>query len=84
MRVSENKEQLWRSGVESQRSSGLSVKLWCEKEKISQSKFYEWRKRLLSEGEKVPNLIKVSMAGQENDGGLEILTPLGLWFVSVA
>jgi hypothetical protein len=77
MRASENKEQLWRSRVESQQSSGLSIKLWCEREKISRSKFYGWRKRVLSEGENVPNLIKVSMAGQENERGLEILTPLG-------
>ncbi|MCX8567243.1 MAG: hypothetical protein ON057_001970 [Glomeribacter sp. 1016415] len=77
MKTSEAKKELWRKRLESQCRSGLSIKLWCQKEQVPRSIFYKWRNRLLAGGENLPKLIKISMAEQENDRGLEIRTPLG-------
>lgn len=36
----------WRELLDDQRSSGMSVKEWCESEGISLFRYYYWRKRL--------------------------------------
>jgi putative transposase len=36
----------WRELLADQRSSGMSVKQWCESEGISENRYYYWRKRL--------------------------------------
>jgi transposase-like protein len=36
----------WRELLGDQRSSGMSVKEWCESEGISTNTYYYWRKRL--------------------------------------
>jgi transposase-like protein len=39
-------ESYWRSHVEHQSRSGLSVREYCQQEGFSQASFYNWRKRL--------------------------------------
>jgi transposase len=41
------KELHWRKMVDRHAGSGLSIRQFCEKERISQPSFYAWRKRLL-------------------------------------
>ncbi|HVH69483.1 MAG TPA: hypothetical protein VNB49_00030 [Candidatus Dormibacteraeota bacterium] len=42
----ENREAYWRERVDAHERSGLSVKQFCEQQKISEQSFYVWRKRL--------------------------------------
>ena len=42
------KKQEWKNLIHKQKESGLPVKCWCRENKISFSKFYYWKKRLLS------------------------------------
>jgi hypothetical protein len=44
--VNAGKEVLWRSRLQRFQASGLSVTQFCERERISQPSFYQWRKRL--------------------------------------
>ena len=37
---------LWVNRVSECRSSGLSVKVWCEENGVNQQTYYKWQKRL--------------------------------------
>ena len=39
-------QAFWQLVLDSQRNSGLSVNKFCEKEGISPSSFYNWRKKI--------------------------------------
>lgn len=41
-------ESYWRSHLERQSLSGLTVREYCQREGFSQASFYNWRKRLRS------------------------------------
>jgi|SRR5579871_3770623 hypothetical protein len=41
-----NREQCWRERMAAQGRSGLSVKQFCEQQRITEQSFYFWRKRL--------------------------------------
>jgi transposase len=43
---SSSKEQFWRRMMRLWRSSGLSVRAFCEEQGFSQPSFYVWRRRL--------------------------------------
>jgi hypothetical protein len=45
-RRSEEREAWWRTQVERQRRSGLSVRNFCEAGNLSEASFYAWRRRL--------------------------------------
>ncbi len=42
----EDREEYWRERVAAHERCGLSVKQFCEQQKISEQSFYVWRKRL--------------------------------------
>jgi hypothetical protein len=42
----EERRQLWRKLIAQQEQSGLSVRAFCQQERISEHNFYQWRKRL--------------------------------------
>ena len=45
-RVRGETERLWQGRVTRQAASGLSIRQFCERERISQASFYTWRRRL--------------------------------------
>ncbi len=44
-----DKATVWRDRIERQKSSGLPVRRFCEREGFSDASFFAWRKRLASE-----------------------------------
>jgi hypothetical protein len=46
--LSENKKLKWRSLIEEQRQSGLSIKKWCQQQNLVPNTFHYWKSRLLS------------------------------------
>ena len=40
------KERFWRDVLKRQAASGLSVRAFCEREKLTESAFYAWRRTL--------------------------------------
>lgn len=50
----------WRVLVEGQRSSGLSVEVFCRRHRLAVSTFFAWRRRL--EGEGRPTFVEVTAA----------------------
>ena len=40
------KEQFWRDVLERQAASGLSVRKFCERERLNESNFYAWRRTI--------------------------------------
>ncbi|HBR18747.1 MAG: helix-turn-helix domain-containing protein [Phycisphaerae bacterium] len=58
--IANDDHQFWRLVIESQAASGLSVNRFCEKEGISPSSFYQWRKKL---EQKSDNLVNANDAG---------------------
>jgi len=40
------KERFWRDALERQAASGLSVRLFCRRERLAESNFYAWRQTL--------------------------------------
>ena len=57
------RERFWREVVEDQRSSGLSIRAYCEQIGVSQPSFYAWRRRL--EGRWGPSFLPVEVAEAE-------------------
>ena len=46
--------EFWQLVLDSQRNSGLSITKFCEKEGITPSTFYNWRKKLASQEAVIP------------------------------
>lgn len=45
-KVSKETVQLWRERMERQAVSGVSIRQFCDRERIPQATFYAWRRRL--------------------------------------
>ena len=45
-KVSKETVQLWRERVARQAASGVSIRQFCDQERIPQATFYAWRRRL--------------------------------------
>lgn len=46
--LSANKKLKWKSLIEEQRQSGLSIKKWCERQNLMPNTFHYWKTRLFS------------------------------------
>ncbi len=44
-RASSEKQEFWRFVVSEQAASGLSIRVFCQQEGISEPSFYQWRKK---------------------------------------
>ena len=82
--VSSRKEELWRARLQRFQISGLSVTQFCERERVSQPSFYQWRKRLAgsvavpSPSPFVPvRLTQVTAVAINLPNGTQILVPPG-------
>ena len=50
----EAKRQEWATRMQDCRSSGLTVRAWCERQGITSSTYYRWERELLDEVETAP------------------------------
>jgi|GEM_PF-650981 len=46
------KESFWRSMIQGQAESGMSIRAWCQEHRLSESGFYHWRQVLAPGGPK--------------------------------
>lgn len=72
-------ESVWRSRLEAQRESGLSVAAWSKREGVSAWSVYAWRKRLSASPTNSTSmeLIRVPMSEMAAGPMLEMQTPSG-------
>jgi hypothetical protein len=53
-RIDQVKHEHWRQVLRQWRGSGLSARGFCERQRIPESQFWWWKRRLAGEGEAVP------------------------------
>lgn len=41
-----SREQVWKELLQAQSGSGLTIRAWCVREGVAESRFHYWRKRL--------------------------------------
>ena len=59
----QEKVAVWSERISGCRSSGISVKTWCEENGISPSSYYKWQKRLFSlAAQNAPQFAEVCVA----------------------
>jgi len=68
----EEREALWRGRVVDQRESGLSVRQYCLREKLSEASFYSWRRELALRDREDKETIEVGKSGE----GLQSFVPV--------
>lgn len=59
------KERRWREVLSRQASSGLSVREFCQRERLTESQFYAWRRTIGErDGEPAPSFVPVVISDQ--------------------
>ena len=58
---SSNKERFWRRMVRQFRSSGLSVRVFCEEQGLSEPSFYGWRRTLAARDDAAVRFVPVQV-----------------------
>ncbi len=57
------KERRWREVLSRQASSGLSVREFCKRERLTESQFYAWRRTIGErDGESTPAFLQVALS----------------------
>lgn len=71
--------EYWREQVAQQERSGLSVKQFCEAQRITEQSFYVWRKRLREAAPVRFALVETEPAKSQSsgEGGLELVLARG-------
>jgi transposase len=71
------KEQYWRQVLARWRSSGLSVRAYCELHRISQPSFYWWRREVSRRDSTRPRFLPVRVVpdavAPDGDGAIEVV-----------
>ena len=78
-RQASSRVEYWREQVTQQECSGLSVKQFCETQKIAEQSFYVWRKRLQKQPPMRFALVE-AVGGERQptgDAGLELVMARG-------
>jgi hypothetical protein len=75
----EKREAYWRERVSAHERSGLSVKQFCEQQKITEQSFYVWRKRLQNQPPMRFALVETESARPQGpeEAGLELVLTTG-------
>ena len=87
-RYDEQKEHQWRRWLAEWRSSGLSVRQFCERRRLSEPNFYAWRRALARREALRPAFVPVKVVGDEGakagdllelvlTGGRRVRVPVG-------
>ena len=69
----EQKERQWRRWLEEWRSSGLSVRVFCERRRLSEPSFYAWRRALAKRDAERPEFVPVQVVGDEGETAGDLL-----------
>ena len=77
MMQKESNQQLWSGRMQEQTTSGLSIRMWCAREGLTESSFHYWRKRLALSARPVRTLIALPNVGLQGSPACEVVTPLG-------
>ena len=62
---SEDKKLEWKSLIEEQRQSGLSVRSWCQKQKLVPNTFHYWKERLFSKELRTTSFVELKVRPDE-------------------
>jgi transposase len=75
----ERREEYWRERAAAHERSGLSVKQFCEQQKITEQTFYVWRKRLRNQPPMRFALVETGSARPQatEEAGLELVLTTG-------
>jgi len=78
-RKSVTRERDWREWIAAQERSGISVKRFCEEQRLTEQSFYVWRKRLRKQQPMRFALVETGGAGQERamESTLELVLSTG-------
>jgi len=78
-RKSAARERDWHERIAAQERSGISVKRFCEEQRLTEQSFYMWRKRLRKQRPMRFALVETGGAGQEGavESGLELVLATG-------
>jgi hypothetical protein len=60
-----SKQSLWQRRIRAQRSSGLSVRAFCERERVSEPSFYAWRRTLAERDADDPSVKRAALQRAE-------------------
>jgi hypothetical protein len=63
------REALWRKVLTRQRESGLGVRAFCQREKVSEPSFYAWRRVVRQRDQQRPQPAFVPLVVSEHQGG---------------
>lgn len=67
MRHSRKNAQQWQALIQDQKSSGLTIRNWCDKNGINQSCFFYWKRRLLAKAEQEVCFAEMSLVNVSKD-----------------
>src|SRR5215467_4998813 len=73
------RSEYWRERIAEQESSGISVKRFCEEQRLTEQSFYVWRKRLRKQQPMRFALVETGGAGEERamESALELVLATG-------
>ena len=75
-RKSAARERVWQERIAAQERSGISVKRFCEEQRLTEQSFYVWRKRLRQQ--QPMRFALVETRGVEQDGAMKAALELVL------
>src|SRR5229473_5565969 len=72
------KEQQWRRWLKEWQASGLSVRAFCERQRLSEPSFYAWRRELAKRDAQRPAFVPVHVVAEGDPGAaLELVVASG-------
>jgi hypothetical protein len=73
----ESREQVWKELLQAQSGSGLTIRAWCVREGVAESRFHYWRMRLAPAPTAEFIALPVAVAPRATEAALELRTPEG-------
>lgn len=67
MRHHQKNAQQWQALIQDQKSSGLTIRSWCDKNGIKQGCFFYWKRRLLAKAEQEVCFAEISLVNVSAD-----------------
>lgn len=67
MNDNQTKSEIWKEYLQNQKNSGLSVRIWCSENQISQPQFYYWKRKLGQETSAQPQFAEIRFADQQSE-----------------